>query len=321
MWPRRERRSLVVIEIIDSLTTLGVRTMPMKPPLSWRSVARSIDRNAGNTYRATSSSSATGNEPSAARTAHAPGCCCTNPAVIRRARRIDRDDGYEKRGAVMNQLRFDTLTRSLTGLPSRRDVVRGLAGAGFGVGTLWLPGDTAARKKHKKKKKAKGSPASPPAATCTPNCNDRTCGNNGCGGSCGSCGANHVCQGGTCVCAESPAASCTDRACGAVVTNLCGELVTCSCPGGQQCLSNGSCAIACDETTTCPGTCFCSGRVSTEGARHCIRGILLPQMPCTSTADCPRDSHCQNTLAPRTCVLNSALRRRSPVKTAAVSVR
>jgi hypothetical protein len=166
---------------------------------------------------------------------------------------------------------------------------------GLSVGTLRLSDIAGAKPKKKKKHGKKNKPVrSTPAATCSPNCADRTCGNDGCGGSCGSCGANRVCQGGACVCAESPAVTCTDRACNSTVTNLCGELVTCSCPTGQQCLSNGSCAIACDETTTCPGTCFCSGRASTEGVRHCSKGILQPQMQCASTSACPRGSHCQD---------------------------
>jgi hypothetical protein len=49
-------------------------------------------------------------------------------------------------------------------VPSRRDVLRGLAGAGFGLGAARLPGSVAAKKKHKHKRKAKK--ASPNAFGC-----------------------------------------------------------------------------------------------------------------------------------------------------------
>lgn len=195
----------------------------------------------------------------------------------------------------MDLHQLSTLRHSLGSLPSRRDLVRALSGAGLGVGALRFSNVAEAKKKKKKHGKKHKRTQSTPTASCTPNCTDRGCGNDGCGGSCGSCGANHFCQGGTCVCAESPAATCTDKACGSVATNVCGESVTCPCSSAEQCLSNGSCAIVCDQSTTCPSHCGgCSGRASTEGAFHCIKGLLPTQTPCTSTAGCPRGTHCQD---------------------------
>ncbi|MGH2617080.1 MAG: hypothetical protein ACRDJC_17750 [Thermomicrobiales bacterium] len=52
----------------------------------------------------------------------------------------------------MNQNRLTVLTRSLTDYPSRRHVLRGLVGAGLGLGAARLP-EAAARKKRKKRKK------------------------------------------------------------------------------------------------------------------------------------------------------------------------
>lgn len=46
----------------------------------------------------------------------------------------------------MSYTRFDVLTRSLSQSPSRRDVPRGLAGAGFGLGVARLPGSAEARR-------------------------------------------------------------------------------------------------------------------------------------------------------------------------------
>jgi hypothetical protein len=52
---------------------------------------------------------------------------------------------------IVNQNRFDGLTRSLTSVPSRRDVLRGLAAAVVGVGAARVPGVVAARKTRKPK--------------------------------------------------------------------------------------------------------------------------------------------------------------------------
>jgi hypothetical protein len=54
----------------------------------------------------------------------------------------------------MDQMRFDAMTRTWSSLPSRREVLRSLAGAGVGFGSLLLPG-IAEAKKHKKKTKKK----------------------------------------------------------------------------------------------------------------------------------------------------------------------
>ncbi|MGH2615127.1 MAG: hypothetical protein ACRDJC_07805 [Thermomicrobiales bacterium] len=48
----------------------------------------------------------------------------------------------------MNQNHVAVVTRSFTRFPSRRDVLRGLAGAGFGLGAVQLPDAVAAKKKR-----------------------------------------------------------------------------------------------------------------------------------------------------------------------------
>ena len=190
----------------------------------------------------------------------------------------------------MNQTGFNAMTQALSRLPSRRDVLRSLTGAGLGLGALRLADAEAVnnRKKGKKKKKKLTK------ATCMLNCTDRVCGNDGCGGSCGACGANQVCQGRTCCTPDPRSATCAGR-CGAW-TNNCGQPVSCAnCPTGQQCLGNGSCAVVCDDNVDCPavgGTSGCSGP-TVEGAQHCIASPLLPFVACMSTLDCPPGSHCQ----------------------------
>ena len=56
----------------------------------------------------------------------------------------------------MDQHRFTALKDSLGSLPTRRDVLRGLASAGLGLGTLRLSDAVEAKSKKKGKKKKKG---------------------------------------------------------------------------------------------------------------------------------------------------------------------
>src|SRR4051794_36977275 len=108
----------------------------------------------------------------------------------------------------MDLERFSPLRLSLAGTPARRDIVRALAGLGLGLTATRLSGVTEAKtKKQAKGNKRKhkrhhsqsqpGHNSPPPPPTCTPNCTGRICGDDGCGGSCGTCpGAQDVCQNG-----------------------------------------------------------------------------------------------------------------------------
>jgi hypothetical protein len=194
------------------------------------------------------------------------------------------------RERVMDAEHFETLLRSLAA-PSRRGLLAALTSGWLAVLSLARRGEEAAAKKKKGKRKHKQP--SPPPVTCTPNCTDRTCGNDGCGGSCGECAADQPCQGGICCTPELLAATCVGR-CGTWPNN-CGQPVSCpTCLGDQRCLSNGSCATVCTPDS-CPMHCLACSPVNTEGQRLCVdAGIgcaLRP--PCTSTADCPPGSHCQ----------------------------
>ena len=51
---------------------------------------------------------------------------------------------------IMNQHHFTTLTHSLSNRPSRRNVLRGLATAGLGLGALWLSNTVEAKNKKKR---------------------------------------------------------------------------------------------------------------------------------------------------------------------------
>jgi hypothetical protein len=56
---------------------------------------------------------------------------------------------------MVDEHRMFALTRSLTSVPSRRDVLRGLAGIGLGLGVVRFPGAAEAKSKKRRKNKAK----------------------------------------------------------------------------------------------------------------------------------------------------------------------
>jgi len=67
--------------------------------------------------------------------------------------------------------------------------------------------------------------------SCTPNCTNKQCGSNGCGGSCGSCSGQNVCVNGICVCQ----ANCTNKECGE--SDGCSGKCT-ACESGYTCNTN-----------------------------------------------------------------------------------
>src|SRR5215217_5598512 len=106
----------------------------------------------------------------------------------------------------MDLIQFDAMSRTLSRLPSRRDVLRGLASAGLGLGALWHSVRAEGKKKGSKKKRKKKTI---PAATCTPRCGRKQCGSDGCGGSCGTCSTGQFCASGTCCTPEPVDVTCT----------------------------------------------------------------------------------------------------------------
>lgn len=91
---------------------------------------------------------------------------------------------------------------------------------------------------------------------CTPNCADMVCGDDGCGGSCGECQGGNTCIEGACIAPCAPDCdgfNCGDDGCG----GICGE-----CEGGIQCVG-GNCAYECVPdcfgivcgSDGCGGTC------------------------------------------------------------------
>lgn len=181
----------------------------------------------------------------------------------------------------MDTARFDALSRHLGSRESRRGFLAGLSAVVYG-GIQSLSDDAAAKKRKKKKKKpSPPSPTPPPQQTCTPNCDGRVCGDDGCGGSCGPCDGGTCSAAGQCVCPfGSPCSpgiccangqACNAGTCGACpvgstpcVTQICGKTA-----GGQPC--------AC--VTAATGT-----------ARYCVKAdpslLLSGCFACSSDAEC-----------------------------------
>ncbi len=163
----------------------------------------------------------------------------------------------------MDNSRFDTLTRSLTGVRSRRGALGALLGGTLGsLGVV-----TEARKKKKKKKKSTATvPPPPPPSGPAPTCSDAVkngnetdvdCG----GGTCPPCGTAKACQGsrdcasGVCLNQVCQAPSCTDGFKNGTETDRdCGG----SCPKcvtGKTCQVNTDCVSGSCQGQVCQPTC------------------------------------------------------------------
>ncbi len=125
---------------------------------------------------------------------------------------------------------------------------------------------------------------------CVPNCTGKSCGDDGCGGSCGTCLGGQTCTNGACSCPSGYLCSdstchecCADADC--PTNQVCDrQSQTCVCApnctdktcGGDGC--GGSCGACPDgQTCTASGTCACStGFLCADGACH----------QCCAAADC-----------------------------------
>ncbi len=115
----------------------------------------------------------------------------------------------------------------------------------------------------------------PSGCACTPQCAGKTCGSDGCGGSCGTCAMGETCSlSSQCGCTPS----CTGKQCG---PDGCGGVCG-TCAGGQVCSAAGACACVpnCAGRTCgsdgCGGTCgpACpTGQFCNNGLGACVMGI------------------------------------------------
>jgi hypothetical protein len=130
---------------------------------------------------------------------------------------------------------------------------------------------------------ASDTPA-PGACECVPNCNLKTCGGDGCGGSCGSCDTGYECNtAGTCDCIPQ----CNGKECG---EDSCGGNCG-TCGTGFECNTTGTCDCApqCDGKT-CGGD-GCGGSCGACQAGHeCNSSGTCDCVPQCDGKDCGGDS-------------------------------
>jgi hypothetical protein len=228
----------------------------------------------------------------------------------------------------MDQQRLTAWMRALGSAPSRRDIVRGLAGAGCGLGALLL-GDTAEaknRKGNKKKGKKKDKnkkrnqnqnqnqdqnqdqippvdtpppppppvdppPPPPPPPVCIPTCAaTNPCGPNGCGGTCGTCRGNETCQNGTCICVPqcAPANACGSNGCN-------GSCGTCA---GPTCQGTTLTTQVCDGGTCKPVQTSCGAE------QVCFQNACCTKDPRPTCHKQPVSDGCGGTYPPNCSVLS-----------------
>ena len=156
---------------------------------------------------------------------------------------------------------------------------------------------------------------------CTPQCNGKECGSDGCGGTCGQCADNESCQNSKCVPTECKP-DCAGKQCGSDgCGGTCGE-----CEPGKNC-NNGKCAGGCQPDCAgmqcgddgCGGSCgtcapgfFCNdGHCQKECEPDCFGkkcgpdgcggtcGQCPPNFFCTAEGHC--DPQCQPNCAGKQC--------------------
>jgi hypothetical protein len=118
--------------------------------------------------------------------------------------------------------------------------------------------------------------------SCTPSCGSKICGDDGCGGSCGTCASGKSCtSAGQCVAACTP--SCSGKSCG---SDGCGG--TCgTCASGKSCNSGGQCVA---PSSSCAHDKCTAGKKLTATCDPCVQQI------------CTADSYCCGTKWDASCV-------------------
>jgi hypothetical protein len=155
----------------------------------------------------------------------------------------------------MDHMHFEAVAQILTRRPSRRDVLRGLGGAGLGVGSVRLAAVVNAKKKrkHKKrKKKIKQKTAAPNAFGC-------------------------IDVGALCQTAEQ---CCSGICAGPKGTKTCRAHDTGDCAVGDHPEGCGGIETACTTSSGLPGACG----TTTGNAGYCL--IAGDCYPCRTDADC-----------------------------------
>jgi hypothetical protein len=116
---------------------------------------------------------------------------------------------------------------------------------------------------------------------CVPDCTGKTCGSDGCGGTCGTCTPPNTCVGGTCECTADCSGKCggEDDGCGGVCPNIDCKIGVAVCVAGECVPCTADCSGKCGgEDDGCGGVC---PNVCKIGVAVCVAGECVP-----CTADC-----------------------------------
>jgi hypothetical protein len=194
----------------------------------------------------------------------------------------------------MDDPRFDDFARTLVTTPSRRGVLAGLVTALLACLPLALVGEKVAGKKRKRKRKKKKK-----RSHCTPQCDGKTCGPNGCGGTCGTCDADRACQAGTCECIAGHAA-CVDICCGEC--QVCDSDICIMEPGsddqpcgGGTCYGGACCPPSCQRGVTGPYEPYAEYIADFLDQPFPFCSAAGTGQPCTpGGSDCPADTECHS---------------------------
>jgi hypothetical protein len=172
----------------------------------------------------------------------------------------------------VDQNRFERLTKALAAMPSRRDVLRGLAGVGLGLGALHPPAIADAKKKRKRKKrKPKATPNHYGCLEVGDSCKnaDQCC--------------SGICDGkkGKRTCRAHDTGNC---AAGAHTNDCGGTNVACVTSLGKQ----GYCATTTGQAAYCLFYDDCFACKTDADCQAANGGAFDPRAACTRCADCPQ---------------------------------
>ncbi|MFT3695497.1 MAG: S53 family peptidase [Kofleriaceae bacterium] len=150
--------------------------------------------------------------------------------------------------------------------------------------------------------------------TCTPNCTGKACGDDGCGGSCGSCTGTDTCTGGVCQSGGGGGSggsgggggTCDHPICstGGALDGTCDSCAAEVCAADDYCCTNAWDSICVGEVSSvCGQSCSGGGGGSTCTHSECSTGGKLKK-GCDScaTAICTEDSYCCATKWDSQCV-------------------
>jgi hypothetical protein len=163
----------------------------------------------------------------------------------------------------MGTTRFADLIRSLSTAASRRGLLTDLTRGLLAAQSFWpLSGEEAAAK-NKRRRRQKRRTNTRKRNQCSPDCAGRTCGDDGCGGSCNACpGGSH------CLSNDSCATDC-------FTSDACSPGCTCGLPnteGESNCIASvGQCATQpCQSTAECPLGTHCQPCLIETGPTFCF---------------------------------------------------